>query len=138
VNFSASRFFVSSILAGAMSLGSAYAGQATFHLPMPAHWGNVSMEPGEYRVTVPEVAVGVPVFYLQGESTSAFELVSWYEFAATAERSYMTLVNVDGEYFVKQFVSGADGKIFTFMVPKAKYRQQISQRVVSIDYVGTK
>jgi hypothetical protein len=139
MNFSFSRILALSILGIGAGLGSAYAGQAEFHLPFEAHWGSMTMTPGDYRLTLPEAATPIAVFYLHGQSKAGLEMAGRYELGQSGGKSYLKFVNVDGEYFVKQFISGTTGKTFSFQVPKATHRQQISEeRVLSFDNTGTK
>lgn len=139
MNFSISRILTLSILGIGASLGSAYAGQARFHLPFEAHWGTFAMSPGDYQVSLPDAAAPSPVFYLKGESKVGLAMAGRYEFGEPKGNSYLKLVNVDGEYFVRQFVSGVSGKTFMFQVPKATHRQQVSEeRVLTFNSEGTK
>ncbi len=138
MKFSLSRIFVLSTLGLAASLGSAYAGQATFHLPFSARWGTVYMAPGDYRVTLPESDSEASVFYLQSKSQRGFAVAGSLRHDEPQDKSYLKLVNVDGEYYVKQYVSASKGKIFLFQTPKRSHFEEFAGRTISIDNQGTK
>jgi hypothetical protein len=138
VNFSFTRVLALSVLGIGASLSSAYAGQANFHLPFDAHWGTLTLTPGDYRIALPEAAAPVAVFYVKGQSAQGLELAGRFDFGEAGGKSYLKLVNVNGEYFVREYVSGTSGKTFTFLVPKATHRQQISERILSVNSEGTK
>ena len=142
VNFRSSRTF--SLIALAMGLGlsamQASAQQATFHLPVAAHWGPAVLQPGDYKLSAPvgDVAHIITVF---GESqTSMIMPVSAWS-GQTSDRSYLELVNVSGTYFVKEYQSGASGRTFTFAVPKS-VRESIADSAsiteINVDFNGTK
>jgi hypothetical protein len=138
MKFSLSRIFVLSTLGLAVSLGSAYAGQATFHLPFSAHWGAAYMVPGDYRITLPEVGSPASIFYLQSKSQHGFAVAGMFSQDKPQEKSYLKLVNVNGEFYVKQYVSATNGNVFLFPTPKPSQRQQIAEQVIRIDNRGTK
>jgi hypothetical protein len=138
MKFSLSRMLLLSTLGLAVSLGSAYAGQATFHLPFSAHWGIAYMVPGDYRITLPEGDSPASIFYLQSKSQRGFAVAGTFWQDVPQDKSYLKLVNVNGEYYVKQFVLATNGKVFLFPTPKPSNRQQLAERVISIDNQGTK
>ncbi len=133
-----SRIFVLSTLGLAVSLGSAYAGQATFHLPFSAHWGPAYIGPGDYRITLPEIGSPTSVIYLQSNSQRAFVVAGIFGLQEAQDKSYLKLVNVNGAYYVKQYILGSSGKVFLFPTPKPSHREQMAERDISIDNQSTK
>jgi hypothetical protein len=137
MKFSSTRILALSALGLAVSLGSAYAGQATFHLPFRAHWGAKYMEPGDYRITLPEDISPASIFHLQSKTQGAFAVSGILMEEKPQDESYLKLVNVNGDYYVKQYVL-ANGKLFLFPTPKPAARQQIAERVINTNNQPTK
>lgn len=133
MKFSLSRIIVLSTLGLAVSLGSAYAGQATVHLPFGAHWGAAYMVPGDYRITLPEGGSPASIFYFQSKSQGGLAVAGIFSVGEPQDKSSLKLVNVNGEYYVKQYVVAANGKVFLFPTPKPSHQQQVVERVISIN-----
>ncbi len=92
--------------------------QGTFNLPVQAHWGNAVLQPGEHTVQVP-LPLGQTIVYLQGGGTAQMAVPLTTENAAGANRSFLRLSKVNGEYYVDEYQSGVSGKRFIFAKPKA-------------------
>ncbi len=112
-------------LFGALAtVGALQAGQqAKFHLPVSATWGAVTLAPGDYSVTLPEVGMGHWTFYLKGEDTQALipVMTMGQHDGDGNEHSYLTLRNINGTYYVESYNSGSTSKEFDFMLPKASH-----------------
>ncbi|MBV8552933.1 MAG: hypothetical protein JOY54_16690 [Acidobacteriaceae bacterium] len=109
-----------------MSASHAAAQQATFHLPVTAHWGQAVLQPGDYKMTSPEPALGSSTFFVRGADMAAYTLPLTTEDRRASSSSYLQLVKVDGTYFVEEYNDGSAGKLFTFALPKAARRQTIA------------
>ena len=48
--------------------------QATFHLPVTAHWGQVVLQPGDYKMSLPALAAGKSTFEVMGGDQAFFEM----------------------------------------------------------------
>jgi hypothetical protein len=95
----------------------------TFHLATEAHWGKAVLEPGDYRMVLPDPSLRQFPFRIEGSGHMIFALPLLTDFQAYSHSSYLKLVNVDGSYFVREFSSGVTGKAFTFSVPRPSRRQ---------------
>lgn len=93
--------------------------QAEFHLPMAAHWGRTTLEAGVYRLTLPVRSIGESQVYVRGQQGGSYEMPMTIEDREIPSHSYVKLVKIDGEYFVKEYGSKTDGRVFTFHVPKS-------------------
>jgi len=102
--------------------------QAKFHLPVPARWGRTVLESGDYRLTLPDRSMGASQLYVRGESQGVFEMPMTTEDRAISSRSYVKLIKVDGAYFVEEYGSKSEGKIYTFRVPKTGVRKEMATR----------
>jgi hypothetical protein len=129
------RIFGFGLLATMAAAGAAFAGQqARFHLPVGARWGAVTLEPGDYQVSLPETTLGNPQFILTADNRSRYilPLATEYDAGRTggSGQSYLQLVKVDGSYFVSKYRSGT-GKVFSFAVPKhEKHKLEMTDRDV--------
>jgi hypothetical protein len=122
-------FSVAAMVALAGTATMQGADQARFHLSSPAHWGDVVLPAGDYTVRLPELSLGRPAFRIEADHKSV------YEFPLTTERSqnfskysYLTLSEIDGSYFIREYKSGPTGKTFTFSMPKEARRQEMAKR----------
>jgi hypothetical protein len=110
------------LLASALSVGSSYAEQlVNFHLPVPVKWGNSTLEPGNYRMEIPTSTAGVQSVCMRNAQKSVVALplaTSSVEPRALSNKSYLQLVNVNGTYFVRKYISGMTGRTLLFGVPK--------------------
>jgi len=127
VNLSINRILSLTALAAFASSGIMQAAeQATFHLPFAAHWGPVVLKPGAYKMSLPVPSAGAGTFQIVGVNKSFFELPQSTDVEESVNSSYLTLVKIDGSYFVREFASKQSGKRFTFGVPKTNHRQEIA------------
>jgi hypothetical protein len=101
--------------------------QATFHLPVTAHWGQMVLEPGDYKMSLPALSLGKIAFQVIGSDKSFFELPQSTTVNDPSNSSHLKLVVFNGSYFVREFTSGPTGKMFTFAVPKTSHRQQVAK-----------
>ena len=101
--------------------------QASFHLPFAAHWGSAVMEPGDYRLALPEPAVGNNLLQIFGQESAFFAMPQVTDIGEQLRKGSLMLVEVDGEYFVRQCSVASTGKTYLFPIPKAKHRQQMAK-----------
>lgn len=92
--------------------------QGRFNLPFEAHWGNAVLAPGAYRLNGPSISAPIGVLYISGNGTTQMAVPAITEFGKDSNHSYLKLVNVGGVYVVREFVSGATGRNYTFGIPK--------------------
>jgi hypothetical protein len=90
-----------------------YAG--AFKLDFEARFGNVVLPPGSYTVSTLEGAKGIRI---TGDKTNVSILATGYDLKPETERAKMILVDSDGMYALRDFESGAMGKIIHFSVGK--------------------
>jgi hypothetical protein len=118
-------------LASALAVSHASAQEATFKLPVSAHFGNAMLQPGEYRMTVPSPVKSIYVIYLSGGGKVQATLPAVIDTQELSDRSYLELENVGGTYFVRKYISGVTGKAYTFSIPKAARRQTVANTPVT-------
>jgi hypothetical protein len=92
--------------------------QATFHLPVVAHWGNTVLKPGDYKMSSPDSLIGTHEFKIEGEGRTIYAHPVVADPCQTSNSSHLQLKEIDGEYFVQGFSSGLTGREFTFYTPK--------------------
>lgn len=128
------------LLSGLAAAGALQAGQqAKFHLPHEATWGPVTLPAGDYSVSLPEVGLGHWTFFIQGEKTQAFVpvMTMGQNGVERNEHSYLTLRNINGNYYVESYKSGSSSREFDFMIPKNKHRVNYGQLdTVKVDVSG--
>jgi hypothetical protein len=115
----------------------AQGGHATFNLAFPVHVGNVTLQPGEYRVSVPSASSPIRALYLYGDGKVQAALPSTIGSQAFSDRSYLELINIGGVYFAHKYTSGVTGMEYTFDIPK-KFRREIvaNARATSVAVSG--
>lgn len=104
--------------------------QAKFHLPFTATWGTVTLAPGDYSITLPEVGLAQRTFDITGEGTHAYipVMTMGQTHRAASDRAYLSLQNVNGNYYVQSYSSGSSEREFDFMLPKANHRVNYGKR----------
>lgn len=93
-----------------------------FHLTTETHWGNAVLEPGDYRMVLPEPSLRQPHFRIEGSGHMVYALPLTTGFQQYSNSNRLKLVKVDNSYFIQEFSSGATGKTFTFSVPQQRTR----------------
>lgn len=106
-----------------LTVSEASAQPATFTLPFQAHFGNVTLPPGEYHMAMPTATSSIRAIYLYGNGKVQATLPAAIDAYADSGDSHLEIVNIDGTYFVKRFVSGVTGTTYTFHLPKAVRRE---------------
>jgi hypothetical protein len=120
-------FLVMTVAAGAAQAGQ----QATFHLPFEARWGELTLAPGDYKVSLPEASVGIRQFIVRGDDGARYILPIVTDYGTSnreSNNSYLELVKVNGTYFVTKFRSGAEEKTFLFSVPKHNRQTELANQ----------
>lgn len=92
--------------------------QGRFNLPFEAHWGNAVLAPGAYRLNGPSITAPIGVLYISGNGITQMAVPAVTELGKDSDHSYLKVVNVGGVYVVREFVSGATGRNYTFGIPK--------------------
>lgn len=92
--------------------------QATFHLPVAVHWGRAVLQPGDYKMSMPAISLDQVAFRIANADRAIYALPAGTHPQKNSDSSFLKLVEVNGEYFVGEFSSGPDGKVFKFPVPK--------------------
>ena len=102
----------------ALTASHAKAQHGTFNLPFEAHWGNVVLSPGSYRISVP-MQMSSPHMIEISSNGKTVRIPAGFEAPRPQlGHSYLSLVQVNGAYVVREFSSEAYGKVFTFLLPK--------------------
>lgn len=135
MNWSMARLVTVSAFVAALGLGASQANaqKATFHLPFEAHWGRAILHPGTYTLSDPDSVSVNRIFYLRGDAGTqmAIPRVVGNE-VAVSDRTYLKLVNVDGTYYVREYVSAARGTALKFAIPKENDRELSAQTRVLV------
>ena len=100
----------------------------SFHLDTPVRWGQVVLQPGDYKLVVPVASLAETELQVTGNGGSVFELPLIAESLPYSDSNYLKLENINGEYVVTGFISGVIGHSYTFGVPKKIRRTIASQR----------
>ena len=134
MNLSLSNLLTIALLSSALTVGAAKgsAQQASFHLPVEAHWNLAVLQPGDYRLAPPALGVRESEFVIRGATQSVFALPIVADAQNTSDRSYLVLQKVNGEYFVTQYSSGPTGKTYLFSAPKQLRRQSIAKSEITV------
>jgi hypothetical protein len=130
---SMNRILSIGFLAMTIAAGAAHAAQqAKFHLPVEARWGDATLPPGDYKVSLPELSLGVSQFVVKSNDKTRYVLPMVTDRAdgSSHDPSYLRLVKVNGTYFVAEYRSTAAGKTFSFAVPKPKRQVEITDQDV--------
>jgi hypothetical protein len=121
IRFSIDRIFGLVTLAGltgaCLTQGAV---QAHFHLPVTAHWGNAVLAPGDYKIKVTDDISGRHPVLIEGQGITIHELPAVVDEGGPAGHSSLELVEVRGDYFIKEYKSSLAGKTFSFLVPKER------------------
>jgi hypothetical protein len=118
MSFSSRLFSFAAIaaLAGAGLMQGAQ--QGTFHLSTAAYWGQALLQPGDYRILLPDPSLEQVQLRIVGPERTVFALPLTTYYEDNESSSYLKLSQIDGNYFIREFTSGYSGKKFTFSVPK--------------------
>jgi len=120
---SMNRILTLGLLAITAAVGAAQANvQATFHLPVGAHWGQTTLAPGDYKISIPDDYRATPRLILQGNGTTGYVQPQLIDPESdqpnVRENSYLKLEKVNGAFFVTEYRSGSIGETFHFLLPK--------------------
>jgi hypothetical protein len=102
--------------------------QATFHLSVETHWGNALLQPGDYKMSLPDEAIGQKEMKLEGNGRTVYVFPLVADSVEKGGASRLEVKEVDGQYFVHGFTSGVLGKEFTFATPKISHREEAASR----------
>lgn len=134
MSLSFNRILVLGMLSTAVTFaaGNGSGGQATFHLPVEAHWGMAVLEPGDYKLLAPDVSRAQLTFMVRGPEGGVYVLPLVTNTQDVSNRSYLTLQKVNDAYFVTNYSAGPSGKEYIFPAPKAVRRQSIADNGATI------
>ncbi len=115
--------------------GAAYAEvQAEFHLPFEAHWGQLHLGSWRLQTGSPQISHGSPLFVVKGPEKTSLVMPMLTDYNGNSlsnpTKSYMTLVKINGDYFVREYRSGSTGKTFSFGIPKSKHHLGMADEYV--------
>jgi len=123
MNFSINRIFGFVALAGlAGACCSQAAVQASFHLPVSAHWGIATLAPGDYRIQVRDLTAGNKQVVIEGKGHTMYAMPVGVDRQDHLDKSSLQLVELNGDYFVRELRSETSGQTYTFQVPKQSHR----------------
>jgi len=99
--------------------------QATFHLSVVTHWGHSVLQPGDYKMSLPDDPLGERELKVEGNGRTVYIFPIVADSREKGGSSHLELTEVNGQYYVHGFASGVLGKEFTFYTPKAKHHEEI-------------
>ncbi|MBV8572880.1 MAG: hypothetical protein JO319_19830 [Acidobacteriaceae bacterium] len=129
MNFFFNRIIIASLLSTAVTFaaGNGSGEHASFHLPVQAHWGTAVLQPGDYRMVSPDLAFGQPTFVVRGADSGAFVIPLVTEASRVSKDCYLKLQQINGTYFVTEYLAGPAGTTYTFAAPKNGRHQSFAQ-----------
>lgn len=114
------KFAAMALLASSALMQGAEHG--TFHLPMEAHWGKTVLQPGDYKVILPAPSLGEFDLRVECAGKIVYRTAARPDAQPLSNSSSLKLTNINGQYVVTEFSSGATGQVFEFPLPKASRR----------------
>ena len=99
--------------------GQANAAQGTFNLPFKAHWGQATLEPGQYKIHYDAPGAGFQIFWVTGNGRTQFVVPFVGNLQANHGTSCLRLEHIGDTYYVREFDSDLAGMNYSFSVPKA-------------------
>lgn len=93
--------------------------QGDFTLPVAAHWGNVVLQPGSHRVSMPIEPSGLKIVYLESNNERAMTLPVTSQPADEGMHSYIRLSKINGTYYVTAYQNEIAGHKYFFAKPKS-------------------
>lgn len=134
VNRIFSRAFLTILIAGAAATASAQ--QATFHLPVEAKWGALVLPPGDYKVQLPEPALGTHTVTVQGPAVGFIVVLTTDAYGdriAAPDSDYLQLVKVGDTYYVTKYEEASRDTTLYFKAPKPTREERMaSLNVINI------
>jgi hypothetical protein len=112
--------------------------QGSFNLPMQAHWGPVTLQPGQHVVNTPATP-GQPVLSLTTDKQTSLVVPMVSESTGNYGHAYLRVVRIGGEYYVDTY-QAATGRRYSFAKPKSIHpsNPQHGQGEVSFVKVASK
>jgi len=99
--------------------GQANAAQGTFNLPFKAHWGQATLEPGQYKLHFDTPGAAFQIFSVTGNGRTQFVVPFVGEMQINHEgKSCLLLEHIGDSYYVREFDSDLAGRNYAFGVPK--------------------
>jgi hypothetical protein len=97
----------------------------TFYLPTAAHWGQALLEAGYYKVYSPDASPDQLKLVVEGAGKTVYEMPVVTDVQRNWAANHLTLSEINGSYFIREFASGATGKTFTFAVPETRHPEHV-------------
>ena len=120
------RILVVSLLTSAITFaaGNGLGEHASFHLPVEAHWGTAVLQPGDYKMVTPDF--GQEAFVIRGPEGGVFVLPQVTDTNTVSDACYLKLQEVNGSYFIIEYLAGPAGKTYSFRAPKEARHQSFA------------
>jgi hypothetical protein len=112
------------IALGGTALMQASQQQATFHLSVVTHWGNAVLQPGDYKMSLPDDTLGQRQLKVEGNGRTVYIFPIVADSMDKGASSHLEVSEIGGQYFVHGFASGVLGKEFSFFTPKVKRHEE--------------
>jgi len=108
--------------------------QASFHLSVVTHWGGATLQPGDYKMSLPDEAVNQSQIKVQGEGKTVYIFPIVADITRGEEgSSRLNVIEANGKAYVQDLLSSAEGKEYRFFVPKSKNRiEALAKRTTSV------
>jgi hypothetical protein len=105
--------------------------QAKFTLAVETHWGNATLPPGDYTLTLQSNAAPYTL-YIQGQTVSAIIQATTSTEKVVSERSQLDLMNISDVPTVQAFEAPQLGMTFIYWTPRQKHsgRKESRQQTV--------
>lgn len=126
MNISTKRIFSTLVLAGLAILPAIQAEtvQGRFHLGVAAYLGESLLRPGDYNISLLQSSSGLKHVAVVGKGGRAYAMPMVVEQQYSSGTSSLRLVEVGGNFFVKEFRSENTGKIYSFGVSEKVVQSQ--------------
>src|SRR3954452_17760009 len=90
-----------------LTASHAYAQHGTFNLPFEAHWGSVALPLGPCRISVPKRMSLPRIIEISSNGRTVSIMAGFEALQPQSDHCYLSLLNIDGTYVVREFNSGA-------------------------------
>ncbi len=116
----------------ASTVATASAQQASFHLPFEAKWGTLVLPPGDYKIRLPQPALGTREVLVLGQ-TEGFVMAMTIDSygdrpAPRLDGDYLQLVKVGDVYYVAKYEEGSMETTLFFKTPKQSRPEHTAAR----------
>lgn len=126
MNLSISRLMMVSAFAAAFHLSASTAGAQTvkFDLPFEAHWGSTVLPAGNYTLSTLYSPSSTKIYYLHSSAGNRMAVPTIVDTKdASGSRSCLRLVRINGQYYVREYVSPTSGVALEYATPQNNGRE---------------